>query len=430
MSNRPSGWKDAELSEFCEIIQGQSPPSDTYNRDATGLPFFQGKTDFGLVNPTARVWCTAPSKIAEAGDILISIRAPVGPTNIADEQCAIGRGIAAIRPLGGITTSFVTHAIRFRESQLQRVATGSTFSAVSGPQLRALSLPLPPLLEQRRIVAEIEKQFTRLDQTNVSIQNNKRRLVQLNSSVLEETFAEFRDDVCDLGEISDIQGGIQKQPKNRPVKNIRPFLRVANVLRGRLNLQDVHGIEVFGSEAERLRLEAGDLLIVEGNGSPGEIGRMAIWDGSIADCIHQNHIIRARLRPNVLPGFIEAYWNSPTGSRAVRSVASSTSGLHTLSVNKVKQIPCPVPTIERQETALTKIDRITSTIEATTRALEASSSRAARLRQAILAKAFSGQLVPQDPNDEPASILLDRIRAERNADALRGETSAPQKRRL
>jgi len=87
-----------ELSSIADLIMGQSPPSTTYNLEGDGLPFFQGKTDFGSRHPRPRQFCSAPLKIANPGDILISIRAPVGPTNIADEECCIGRGLAAIRP--------------------------------------------------------------------------------------------------------------------------------------------------------------------------------------------------------------------------------------------------------------------------------------------------------------------------------------------
>src|ERR1039458_10237135 len=101
-------------------------------------------------------------------------------------------------------------------------------------------------------------------------------------------------------------------------------------------------MELFGEELEKLRLQTGDLLIVEGNGSPSEIGRMAIWRGEIENCVHQNHIIRARLLGGIVPNFCASYWNSPTGSSEVLSLAGSTSGLYTLSVSKVGRLPIPL----------------------------------------------------------------------------------------
>ena len=134
-----------------------------------------------------------------------------------------------------------------------------------------------------------------------------------------------------VSQLADVQGGIQKQPKRAPGDNAFPFLRVANVLRGCLDLDEVHQIQLFRDELEKLRLISGDLLIVEGNGSPSQIGRMAIWKGDIEDCVHQNHIIRARLNAGVVSQFVENYWNSPMGVGRVTQVASSTSGLYTLA---------------------------------------------------------------------------------------------------
>jgi type I restriction enzyme S subunit len=211
-------------------------------------------------------------------------------------------------------------------------------------------------------------------------------------------------------QIAEIQGGIQKQPKRTPKENAYPFLRVANVYRNRLDLDEVHQIELFGDELDKLRLEPGDLLIVEGNGSPTEIGRMAIWNGSISDCVHQNHIIRARLIGDLPPSYVGCYWNSPDGSSRVMQVSSSTSGLHTLSVAKVSALPVPLPPLAEQHRIVTEVDRRLSLINALDAALAAGLKRADRLRQAILKRAFAGRLVPQDPADEPASALLERLR--------------------
>lgn len=224
-------------------------------------------------------------------------------------------------------------------------------------------------------------------------------------------------------QIAAIQGGIQKQPKRTPKNNAFPFLRVANVLRGRLDLSEIHQIELFGGELQKLHLEVGDLLIVEGNGSASEIGRMAFWSGAIKDCVHQNHIIRARLLGGVLAPYVSAYWNSTEGASRVLAEASSTSGLYTLSVTKVGHLPIPLPPLSEQERIVAEIDRRLSVIDELASIVHANMKRAERLRQAILKRAFEGKLVPQDPNDEPAGALLERIRAER---AKAEQTRAPR----
>jgi type I restriction enzyme, S subunit len=105
----PENWFWKKLEEICEIILGQSPPSESYNTEGIGLPFYQGKAEFGMIYPTPWKWCSKPKKIAQANDILISVRAPVGPTNICLEKSCIGRGLAAIRPKGDVLNKYVLY---------------------------------------------------------------------------------------------------------------------------------------------------------------------------------------------------------------------------------------------------------------------------------------------------------------------------------
>ena len=169
---------------------------------------------------------------------------------------------------------------------------------------------------------------------------------------------------------------------------------------------------MFGDELNRLRLEYGDLLIVEGNGSKSEIGRSAIWRGEVENCVHQNHIIRARFLAG-MPEYLNAYWNSPTGNGKVMEKAASTSGLYTLSVQKVSELPLPLPPLDEQNEVVEEVEAKLSVIAHSEVQAAAACARASRLRQSILKRAFEGRLVPQDPNDEPASALLARIRAAR-----------------
>ncbi len=215
-----------------------------------------------------------------------------------------------------------------------------------------------------------------------------------------------------VDQLSEIQGGIQKQPSRAPITNKYPYLRVANVARGQLKLEEIHEIELFDGELERLALKPGDVLVVEGNGSLTEIGRCALWDGSIENAVHQNHLIR--VRPIFMESaFVETWLNSSGGIERLTKLAATTSGLYTLSVGKISRISVPVPPLGEQghviEILMTALDEQLRQQVAVEFALKQSAAQ----RKNILKAAFSGQLVPQDPNDEPASVLLERIRAER-----------------
>ncbi len=184
----PEGWKWVKLGEVCEINMGQSPPASTYNTKGEGLPFFQGKADFGELHPTPRVWCIAPKKVAEPGDILISVRAPVGPTNITKEKCAIGRGLASIRPHLLADTKFIFYILRALENHWTQKGKGSTFEAITKNDLQLLLIPLPPLSEQKRIVSQLEALQDRIKALKEAQEETETELKRLEQSILEKAF--------------------------------------------------------------------------------------------------------------------------------------------------------------------------------------------------------------------------------------------------
>ena len=135
---------------------GQSPDSSSYNADCEGLPFYQGNADFGETHPTPRIWCSEPKKVAEAGDILISVRAPVGAINVADERCCIGRELAVVRPSGSdISNAFLALILQSKRAYLDSMSTGSTFKAIGKKVLSSCEAPLYSHEVQSRIACQI-----------------------------------------------------------------------------------------------------------------------------------------------------------------------------------------------------------------------------------------------------------------------------------
>jgi type I restriction enzyme S subunit len=137
---------------------GQSPPSDSYNKEKLGLPFFQGKADFGDYFPTAQIWCSAPKKIAKPNDILISVRAPVGPVNLSNQKCCIGRGLSALRPNEKLNFWFLFFHLKEIENSWK--GSGSTFEAIKKHDLDIIRVPAPPYSVQESIVSEIRKKLS------------------------------------------------------------------------------------------------------------------------------------------------------------------------------------------------------------------------------------------------------------------------------
>jgi type I restriction enzyme S subunit len=213
-----------------------------------------------------------------------------------------------------------------------------------------------------------------------------------------------------------VSGGLTKNQKRGEHELRRPYLRVANVYANRLELDEVHEIGVGESELDRVLLKKGDMLVVEGNGSIEQIGRVALWDGSIEGCVHQNHLIKVRCT-EVLPSWFVLIWcMSPLGRDQIRRVASSTAGLHTLSISKIQALPIPIPTDGELAHIVDRFDQMDSLVVSQREVILAESIKSNSLRQAILRAAFNGELVEQVRTDEPASALLERIAAKLGTD--------------
>ena len=149
-------WREVHLGDVAEIVMGQSPPGSTYNESGDGLPFFQGVKDFGYRNPTPRVFCSRPSRVAQPGDILFSVRAPIGRVNIADRECTIGRGLSIIQPRDKADSRYIEFALRYLEPTWQAIeGGGSVFGNATRQDVELLSLTWPDEVSDRRIIAEV-----------------------------------------------------------------------------------------------------------------------------------------------------------------------------------------------------------------------------------------------------------------------------------
>ncbi len=211
--------KTVELQQVTTIIAGQSPESSTYNSIADGLPFFQGKADFQDKFPKVRVWCNSVKrKNAIPGDILMSVRAPVGSVNICNQKCIIGRGLSAIRSHSNLNNYFLYYYLKCNEKKVASLGTGSTFQAITQTTLKRLEIPLPPLDDQIRIA-------TLLSKVENLISRRREQLRQLDE-LLKSVFLEmFGDPVRNekgwetepLAKFGSLDRGVSKhRPRNAP----------------------------------------------------------------------------------------------------------------------------------------------------------------------------------------------------------------------
>ena len=256
--------------------------------------------------------------------------------------------------------------------------------------LNELVIPLPPLPEQRRIAEVLD----RAEGLRAKRKAGIAQLEQLSYLVFIDLFGDpFTNPknwpIIKIGDFSDVQGGLQVSHARNNLPFEVPYLRVANVFRSYLDLDEVKSLKATESEISRTLLKKNDLLVVEGHGNPNEIGRGALWDGSIERCIHQNHIIRVRMNlGKVVPRFVCEYFNSPGGRRYLIGSGKSTSGLNTISVSEVRDVPIAIPPLPLQEDFSRRIAAI-ETLKATHRA---SLAQLDALFASLQHRAFRGEL--------------------------------------
>ena len=179
---------ETQLGKAFEIIMGQSPPSRYYNEEGRGLPFFQGKKEFRDRFPKISIWTEKYTKFANGGDLLVSIRAPIGPCNIAPEKCAIGRGIAAIKAKNGTESLLLFYLINYKEQELDSKGTGTTFKAISKGNLNSFIIKLPKKEDWEKVVQLIESKFSVIDKVEETVNQSLIKAEQLRKSILKIAF--------------------------------------------------------------------------------------------------------------------------------------------------------------------------------------------------------------------------------------------------
>ena len=213
--------------------------------------------------------------------------------------------------------------------------------------------------------------------------------------------------------LAEIVGGITKDQGRSRVPEMQeiPYLRVANVQRGYLDLTEVKTILASPEDMDALRLRAGDVLFTEG-GDRDKLGRGWVWNDELRECIHQNHVFRARMIGLAMESKFVSFHGNTFGQEWFARTGKQTTNLASINMGVLRRFPVAIPPATEQREIVLQVEDLLSVIDAAVKQVQASLLRASRLRQSILKQAFEGKLVPQDPADEPASVLLARIRAE------------------
>jgi type I restriction enzyme S subunit len=210
----PDEWRQEPLCAVAEVILGQSPPSSVVNTEGVGLPFIQGNAEFGPRHPSPVFFASDAPKRADAGDVLLSVRAPVGEVNVAEGPLCNGRGVAALRP-SVCDPEFLFYAVGGLQPAFARLSQGSTFDAINGKELRQLSILLPPLDEQRRI-AEVLRTVDEAVASAVAVVREADRSLKLLAEQLLVTDSEATGSEERLGDLlASIEAGVSVNSEGR-----------------------------------------------------------------------------------------------------------------------------------------------------------------------------------------------------------------------
>ncbi len=261
-------------------------------------------------------------------------------------------------------------------------------------QYSKIKVKLPPLPEQERIVARIEELFSELDKAVETLNTTKQQLAVYRQAVISTSFPELTSsNSVRLDEIAEISGGITKGRDLSQQKTITlPYLRVANVQNGYLDLSQMKDIEVKLNEVDKYLLQEGDVLYTEG-GDRDKLGRGTVWKNEIPRCVHQNHVFKARLnQERALPQYV-AYWSMSVYARDYFFKKGKQS-VNLASINKtvLSALILPMPSLEEQASIINNIESRLSVCDQIEKTIEQSLQQAEALRQSILKQAFEGRL--------------------------------------
>jgi type I restriction enzyme S subunit len=326
--------------------------------------------------------------------------------------------------------------------------------------LQDFELAVPPVVEQQRIVEKLNTLLAKVDASQERLVKISTLLKRFRQSVLAAACsghltADWRDitgqsedwPIRKLSELGRVTGGITKHSSRERMPLQVPYLRVANVYENRLVLEQVLQIGVTEKEFERTRLMKGDLLFVEGNGSLDQIGRVALWDGSIARCVHQNHLIKFRSDNRVLAVYVLLQMMAPKGRSQLVEKATSSAGLNTLSISKISDVNLPVPSLVEQREIVRRVEVLFGLADQIESRFEKARLQIEKLKPTLLSRAFRGQLVPTEADlarregreYEDAKVMLGRLlavngksqhsRPGREAMPGSGRLSSPPRRR-
>lgn len=396
-------WKELGSDSVCEVIMGQSPPGESYNQTGEGTPFFQGKADFGEEIPTARYWCTDPRKISRTGDVLLSVRAPVGPVNLTPFTCVIGRGLAAIRPTSRVDTRYLFYGLKSLEKLIESMGTGTTFRSISKDKLSKVLLPIPfannaqkSLLIQRQIVARIEALLSEVREMREINQKIIEDTQQLLGAFLNQTFENLPGkENKTIDEVGFVKGG-KRLPKGESFAaqpTPYPYLRVTDFRNFGIDEVDLRYLTPEVHTQIRNYIISDQDVFISIAGTIGLVGTVpAHLSGSNLTENAAKIVFRPAYQDKIKNKYLMYFLASPQGKKQIEA-RTKAAGQPKLALERIKTITFPyIDSIPQQEAIIEKIEAVQSEVTEMLRTQQADEKLISQVEESILSQAFQGNL--------------------------------------
>ncbi|TSA19333.1 restriction endonuclease subunit S [bacterium] len=380
--------KTAKLGDVCSIIAGQSPPGHTYSATPVGLPFFQGKADFGPLHPTPRVWCSEPLRVALPGDILISVRAPVGPTNVADVKCCIGRGLAAIRSGDLVSGDFLLYFLRHFETQLASKGNGSTFGAIGIDVLSSLAIPLPPKNAQREIAQLLSQKLAAVDHARAAAEERVKAATALAVSCLSKEFDDPGLQMHPKRTMGEIVRLLPSKSISSSGEAVLPVITTACLSEFGFDPAGIKEARMSASDAAESRVTKGEILIARSN-TPDLVGRVSMFPGMASDVFASDLTIRIfpqegmhapYLMYFLMSLYIAGYWKERAGG--------ASGSMKKITRTHIQNLEVPIPPSEEQVRISKLLDEAIAGARQLRSAVESHLNLISALPSTLLSEAF------------------------------------------
>ncbi|MBS0960889.1 restriction endonuclease subunit S [Acetobacter thailandicus] len=439
MSDFPQGWAGISFAEATDKIgSGATPKGGHSAYQVSGIPLirsqnvhFKGFADAGLVFLSDAQAEKLNGVIVRTNDVLLNITgASIGRVTVAPERmdgARVNQHVMIIRPKSSIEPAFIAGFLSSPPMQQFIVAEnyGVTRQALTKTMIEEIELPLPPLPEQRRIVAKIDSLTGKSRRARDHLDHIPRLVEKYRHAVLASAFSEGERAAWKNGKLEEfitdaLIGLVRGKSEQSDVSGV-PYIRMNHYdLNGHWNDNKLTFVEATPQEIERYELRRGDVLFNTRN-SVELVGKVALWQDGRDRHVYNNNILRLRFNEKVVPRFATLWMMSEPFRAYLQTQKSATTSVCAIYQRSIMAAPFPLPSVAEQKAVVTKIDSAFAWIDRLTADATNARKLIDHLDQSVLAKAFTGELVLQDPADEPASALLDRIRAER--------TGAPKAKR-